>query len=452
MTTTTPLDTYLTDFADAARDYHTARAGRDPEWIADIRAEALESFRELGLPIARRGNEEYKYTDIRPLVRQGFSPLQIIDRDSDVAAPNVDLDQLRIGPSEWHRVVILDGRFVPELSTSDGLPNDVIFGSLAQAVHSENDTVRAHLTRLADHKEQGFTALNTALAADGALILLPRMTAVEQPIQIVYMTSPQSRGMAVMPRTLVIAEEDSSAAIVETHISMEHNPHFSHLTNAVTEIVVGAGANIAYCKIQQESETTYNVSTTQVEVNENATFRSMAIDIGGRLTRNNLSVSMAGEGSNSDVRGAYVITRDQHVDNQVIVDHVVGHNDMNEIYKGILDGRARSVFHGSIIVRPNAAKVNAMQVDKNLLLSNDAEADTKPAFWIYCDDVRCGHGAACGNLDQDAMFYLRSRGIEEEEARMMLIRAFVSEIVDAIEEPSIHDHVAILIAAKLDNL
>ncbi|MYD35788.1 MAG: Fe-S cluster assembly protein SufD [Dehalococcoidia bacterium] len=449
MTTTSPLDTYLTDFADAARDYHAARAGRDPEWIADIRAEALDSFRELGLPTARRGNEEYKYTDIRPLVRQGFSPLLITDRNSAVAAPDLDLDQLRIGPAEWHRVVIVDGRFAPELSAPDGLPDGIAIGSLAEGVHSDGDAVRAHLARLADYTEHGFTALNTALAAEGALVLIPRMTAIDQPIQVVYISTERTQGAASMPRTLVVAGEDSSAAIVETHVSTADD---AHLTNAVTEIVVGAGSNISYCKIQQESEATYNVSTTLVEVNENANFRSMAIDIGGRLTRNNLTIIMAGEGGNSDVRGAYVITRDQHVDNQVIVDHVVGHNDMNEIYKGILDGHARSVFHGSIIVRPNAAKVNAMQVDKNLLLSNDAEADTKPAFWIYCDDVRCGHGAACGNLDEDAMFYLRSRGIEEEEARMMLIRAFVSEVVDAIQEPSIHDHVAALIATKLDNL
>lgn len=449
MTTTSPLETYLTDFADAARDYQAARAGRDPEWIADIRAEALDSFRELGLPITRRGNEEYKYTDIRPLVRQGFAPLQIIDRDSAVGESDVDLDALQVGPSEWHRVVIVDGRFAPELSASDGLPGGITIGSLAEGVHSASGAVRDHLARLADYTEHGFTALNTALAAEGALVLVPRMTAVEQPIQVVYVSTEQTRGAASMPRTLIVAGEDSSAAIVETHVSLADD---AHLTNAVTEIVVGAGANISYCKVQQESEATYNVSTTLVEVNENANFRSMAIDIGGLLTRNNLTIIMAGEGGNSDVRGAYVISRDQHVDNQVIVDHVVGHNDMNEIYKGILDGHARSVFHGSIIVRPNAAKVNAMQVDKNLLLSNDAEADTKPAFWIYCDDVRCGHGAACGNLDEDAMFYLRSRGIEEEEARMMLIRAFVSEVVDAIEEQSIQDHVAALIAEKLDNL
>ena len=446
MTTTSPLDTYLTDFAGAARDYQAARAGRDPDWIADIRAEALDSFQELGLPTTRRGNEEWKYTDIRPLVRQGFAAPTLVEPDTTTA---LDLDSLNVGSASWHRVVIVDGRYAPELSALGSLPDGVVTRNLAEAVHSQTDAVRAHLTRLADHKEQGFTALNTALAADGALILLPRMAAVEEPIQIVYVSTEQTQGTASMPRTLIIAGEDSSASIVETHVSMSDD---AHLTNAVTEIVVGAGASISYCKVQQESEATYNVSTTQVEVNENATFRSMAIDIGGRLTRNNLTVIMAGEGSNSDVRGAYVISRDQHVDNQVIVDHLVGHNDMNELYKGILDGHARSVFHGSIIVRPNAAKVNAMQVDKNLLLSNDAEADTKPAFWIYCDDVRCGHGAACGNLDDDSMFYLLSRGIDEEEARMMLIRAFVSEIVDAIREPSIHDHVAALIADKLDNL
>lgn len=446
MTTTSPLETYLRDFADAAREYHVARAGRDPEWVATIREEALESFRELGLPITRRGNEEWKYTDIRPLVRQGFAAPSFSEDDAPAA---LDLEALNVGDAEWRRVVVVDGRYSAELSALDGLPDGVVIGSLAEGVHSNTDAVRAHLARLADYTEHGFTALNTALAADGALILLPRMTAIEQPIQVVYVSTERTQGTASMPRTLVIAGEDSSAAIVETHVSLSDD---AHLTNAVTEIVVGAGANISYCKVQQETEATYNVSTTLVEVSENATFRAMAIDIGGRLTRNNLTIIMAGEGSNSDVRGAYIITRDQHVDNQVIVDHLVGHNDMNEIYKGILDGHARSVFHGSIIVRPDAAKVNAMQVDKNLLLSNDAEADTKPAFWIYCDDVRCGHGAACGNLDEDAMFYLRSRGIEEEEARMMLIRAFASEVVDAIQEPSIHEHVAALIADKLDNL
>ena len=449
MTTTNALDTYITDFAEAAREFQAARAGRDPDWIAELRTEALQRFQEIGLPTERRGNEEWKYTDIRPLLRKGFSALQISDSDGAVASADVDLQALRVGDPTWHRVTLVDGRYSAELSASDSLPDGVIISSLAEGVHAESESVRAHLTRLADHKEQGFTALNTALAADGALVVLPRNTRFEQPIHIVYVTTERTSSMVAMPRTLIVACEDSSASIVETHVSTSDD---AHLTNAVTEIVVGAGAKISYCKVQQEGEASYNVSTTQVEVNENATFRSMAIDIGGRLTRNNLSIIMAGEGANSDVRGAYVITGDQHVDNQVIVDHVVGHNDMYEIYKGILDGHSRSVFHGSIIVRPNAAKVNAMQVDKNLLLSNEAEADTKPAFWIYCDDVRCGHGAACGELDDDSMFYLLSRGIGEEEARMMLIRAFVSEIVDAIKEQPIHDHVAALIATKLDNL
>ena len=449
MTTANPLDTYVSDFTEAARDYQAARAGRDPDWIAAVREEAITSFQELGLPTARRGNEEYKYTDIRPLIRQAFVPLSLDAESAEEGKASVDPDALDVGDSSWHRAVIVDGRYSSQLSRTEGLPDGVVIGSLAEGIHREKDAVRAHLTRLANHKEEGFTALNAAMAADGALVILPRMSAVEQPINIVYVTTERANGMATMPRSLVIAGEDSSAALVETHISLSEH---AHMTNAVTEIAVGAGANISYCKIQQENESTYNVSTTHIEVKENATVRSMAIDVGGRLVRNNLNVLMAGEGGNSDVRGVYVISRDQHVDNQVIVDHLVGHNDMNELYKGILDGRARSVFHGSIIVRPNAAKVNAIQVDKNLLLSNEAEADTKPAFWIYCDDVRCGHGAACGNLDQDAMFYLRSRGIEEEEARMILIRAFVSEIVDAIEEPSIHAHVAALIADKLDNL
>ena len=448
MTTTNPLDTYITEFAEAAREFQEVRLGRDPEWVSRIRAEALERFREIGLPTARRGNEEWKYTDIRPLVRQGFRAQENGAADT---SPRIDLDALPddIARQPWHRIVFIDGHYSPELSALTDAPESVTIGSLAQGVHAQSESVRAHLARLADHRAEGFAALNTALAAEGALVILPRGAEVTQPIHIVYVTTGRFPSTAAMPRTLIIAGADSSASLVETHLSTSEEPH---LTNAVTEIVVGAGASISYCKTQRENEASYNVSTTQVEVNENAAFRSMAIDVGGRLTRNNLGIVMAGAGANSDIRGAYVITRDQHVDNQVIIDHVVGHNDANEVYKGILDGRARSVFHGSIIVRPNAAKVNANQVDKNLLLSNEAEADTKPAFWIYCDDVRCGHGAACGALDDDAMFYLQSRGVPEEDARMMLIRAFASEVVDAIQEQSVRDHVGALIAQKLDTL
>ena len=447
MTTITTLDSYITVYAEAAQRYNAGRAGADPQWLVDLREAALASFSEIGLPTKRRGNEEYKYTDIRPLLRQGFST--VIQAESPVDSARVDLAELHIGEASWHRVVFVDGQYAPELSNVSSAPAGVVMGRLADAIAAGMDVARENFGRLANYKTEGFAALNTAFAGDGAFVYAPPGVEIAQPIQVLHVTTEQARSAAAMPRTLVVGGANSKASIVETHVSAGNDPHF---TNAVTEIVTGEGSRLDYCKIQQEGESSYNVSTTEVEVNENATFNSMAIDIGGRLTRNNLTVVMAGQGAASDIRGAYVITRDQHVDNQVIIDHLVGHNNANEIYKGILDGKSRSVFHGSIIVRPHAAKVNAMQVDKNLLLSNDAEADTKPAFWIYCDDVRCGHGAACGELDDDAMFYMLSRGVPEEEARMILIRAFVSEVVDAIGEPSLHNHVAELIAGKLDSL
>ncbi len=447
MTTITTPETYITVYAEAARRYNAERARTDPQWLVDLREAALASFSEIGLPTKRRGNEEYKYTDIRPLLRQGFSA--VVQADSPAISAGVDLENLHIGEASWHRVVFLDGRYAPELSNVSSAPAGVVMGRLADAIAAGMDVVEEHLGRLANYKAEGFAALNTAFAGDGACVYVPPGVEIAQPIQVLHVTTEQSRSSAAMPRTLIVGGANSKASIIETHVSVGDDPHF---TNAVTEIVTGEGSSLDYCKIQQEGEASYNVSTTEVEVNENTTFKSMAIDIGGRLTRNNLTVMMAGQGAKSDIRGAYVITRDQHVDNQVIIDHLVGHNNANELYKGILDGKSRSVFHGSIIVRPHAAKVNANQVDKNLLLSNDAEADTKPAFWIYCDDVRCGHGAACGELDDDAMFYMLSRGVPEEEARMILIRAYVSEVVDAILEPSLHNHVAALIAGKLDSL
>ena len=231
------------------------------------------------------------------------------------------------------------------------------------------------------------------------------------------------------PRVLLVAGEDTRATVIESYKGVSDGQYF---TNAVSEVLVGPGAKVDYYKVQRQGHQAYHVTTTDVAVDRNATFASINIDMGGRLTRNNLNLLTLDSDCSCTLDGFYMVNGSQHVDNQVIIDHAKPYTTSRELYKGILDGRSRSVFHGSIIVREGAVKVNANQVDKNLILSDQAEADTKPAFWIYCDDVKCGHGAACGQMDPNALFYLRSRGIDEKTARGLLTRAFLAEIIEKI--------------------
>ena len=240
------------------------------------------------------------------------------------------------------------------------------------------------------------------------------------------------------PRVLIVAGEESSASVLESYAGVSEG---EHLTNAVTEIVVGAAARLDYYKVQRQSEQAYHVTNTHVAIERDSWFSSVNIDMGGRLTRNNLNLVTLDQDCSCSLTGFYMVTGRQHVDNQVIIDHAKPYTTSRELYKGILDGRSRSVFHGSIIVREGAVKVNANQVDKNLLLSDQAEADTKPAFWIYCDDVKCGHGAACGHMDPMALFYLRSRGIDERTARGLLTRAFLSEVIEGIANETLRTQV-----------
>ena len=429
--------------------FHTLESNsflHDPEWTQNLRKAALSRFTDLGFPTTRRGNEEWKYTDVRPIARHPFRPV--------TGPPSVGIDAQAIQPfilgtQAWHRLVFVDGRYAPELSSLSRLPQGVTVLDLAEAMTAQGDLVQQHLGRTADYASQGFTALNTAFVHSGAFIHLADRASMEEPIHLLFLTSGETEDAASNPRVLIVTGQDSKVAVIESYASLTDNRHF---TNAVTEIVTGPGSVVDYYKIQIQNEQTFHIGTTQVEVNRDSRFTSVSVDIGGAITRNNLTVMMAGEGAFCELDGVYVVSRSQHVDNQVIVDHVVGHNRSNELYKGILDGRSRSVFHGSVIVRKYAAKVNANQVDKNLLLSDEAEADTKPAFWIYCDDVRCGHGAACGNIDEDAMFYLMNRGIDEGTARDTLIRAFVSEVVDIVKDDSLRRYVDDVVGEKLRNL
>ena len=417
----------VSSYLDAFEAFQSNGASGDPAYLISARRRAIERFGELGFPTARRGNEAWKYTDVGPLAKV---PFRLKDPSSAAQPKSSWLKPFTLGKSGWPRLVFVDGLYSRELSSVPEIAGGVRISNLAEAMVTHSGVVEQHLGKLATYDENGFTALNTAFIHDGAFVHIPRNTSAEDPILLINLSSSNQQDIVSHPRTLVVGEEGSEATIIELHGGVGGGRRWA---NTVTEVVVGAGAKIDHYRVQRQNTRAFHIATTKAELERDSSYNSVAVDAGAGLARNNLGVLMGGEGSSTNLDGLYLVGTSQHVDNEVIIDHSSPHTTSRELYKGILDGKSRSVFHGSIIVRKDAQKVDARQADKNLLLSEQAEADTKPAFWIYADDVKCGHGAANGQLDENALFYLRCRGLDEATARQMLVRAFASEIVDKIE-------------------
>ena len=419
---------------------------QDPGWARALRKEAIARFSELGFPTARRGNEEWKYTDVRPIAQAPFRPPTAPGATKLGASA---LKRFTFGERRWHRLVFVDGSFNQRLSFLSALPTGVKVLNLAEALKSRSALVREHLAGHADYSNQAFTALNTAFVHDGAFVHIPDGAVVEEPIHILFLTTSREKDTVSHPRVLVVTGRHSKATIIESYGG---STNARYLSNAVSEVVVGPGASVEHYRIQRHSEKAYHVGTTQAVLGRDGHFSSVTFDLGGALVRNNLNVLMGDEGSSCMLNGVYLVTRSQKVDNQVTIDHAKAHTTSRELYKGVLAGQSRAVFHGSIIVRRNAQKVDARQEDKNLLLSDQAEANIKPAFWIYADDVKCGHGAATGRLDESTLFYLRSRGLSEDDAQSLLVRGFVNEVIETISCDPLRAHIGDLVTATLQEL
>ncbi len=418
-------------------------SAEDPLWAHKLRRAAISRFDTLGFPTARRGNEEWKYTDVRPIARM---PFRLPVKTEPANLTTADLEGFTFGQLGWGRLVFVDGRYSRHLSSLASLPADVRVINLAEAMRSPENLAEHHLAQHANYETNAFAALNTAFLHDGAVVQIPDGTLIEEPTLLLFVSTSQEQDTISHPRVLILTGKDSKATIIESYGSLTDGRYF---TNAVTEIVLGAGSALTYHKIQTHSKQAFHITNTQVVLARDSSFSSMNIDIGGGLVRNNLNLLMGDEGSACTLNGLYMLDGSQHVDNQVIIDHAKPYTTSRELYKGILDGKSRSVFHGSIVVREGAIKVDARQEDKNLLLSPHAEADTKPAFWIYCDDVKCSHGAACGQLDENALFYLRSRGISEKLARTLLTRGFITEIINSIDNEPFRTHIDELVQTTL---
>ena len=416
---------YLTDFHLLESD----QSANTPAWLQRIREHAVSRFSEMGLPTARRGNEKWKYTNVGPIANATFG--YVNETDPNGVKPG---DVRRAAPwlDGWTNLVFLDGRYSEALSTSpdgpDG-PNGVRATSLAEAIVSDGDVVQKHLARYASVEDDGFTALNTAFIQDGAFVEIPAGGSLESPVHLVFVSTDRGEPTVAHPRVLVVAGPNSKATLIESYVGLGRTRYF---TNAVSEVIVGDGAEIDHYRLLEESDEAFHVGVGRVSVGEGGNFSSQAFAKSAALGRYDLYVTLDGAGSSCSLKGLYATSGTQHIDNLINIDHTKPHTTSRLLYKGILDGKSRVVFGGTVWVREGAVKADSLQTDKNLVLSPDAEVDSKPALFIYADDVKCGHGATAGNIDQDTVFYMRSRGLDLETASRLLIYGFADEIIHEV--------------------
>lgn len=411
----------------------------EPAWLRRAREAAMERFSELGFPTTHQ--EAWKYTNLAPMAKIPFQPVWSEDARS---APTLkDLE-----PVLWTgatRLVFVNGWYSHALSSVERLPAGVTLKSLAAAVNQDED-IEEHLARYADYRNHPFVALNTSSWQDGAYLQVAKETALGQPIHLVFVSTSDEMPTVSYPRTLVVAERDSRATVVESYFGLGSGVCFS---NAVTEMVLGENAVIDHYKIQVENRRSYHLATLRAAEGRSASFSSCSIALGGQLTRNEVNVLLAAEGADCTLNGLYFESGSQHVDNSTTIDHAKPHGTSQEFYKGIMDGRATGAFNGRIIVRKDAQKTSAVQQNKNLLLSEDAIIDTTPQLEILADDVRCTHGATIGQIDRESLFYLRSRGIGQKEARSLLTYAFAGDILDRVRVAPLRAHLESILHSRL---
>lgn len=414
-----------------------SRAADSPSWLTELGDQAWSKFTELGFPTARRGNERWKYTNVAPIAKADFGLVKdgIID-------PGRWADLQRAAPwqDSWTNLVFVDGRFSAALSSPNGLNAGVTVSNLAEAIKSGSDNLREVLAKHADFQEDGFTALNTAFLDDGAFVEVPDGCALTTPVNLIYLTSSFPQPAVSHPRTLIVVGASAQATVIESYVGAKDTElGAEHLTNGVTEIMVGDGASVDHYRLMTEDSRAFHVGVSRVSQGRDSDFSSASFATGATLARNDFEVLLDGPGASCALSGLYLTADAQHMDNLISIDHAQPHTSSELNYKGILDGKSRAVFGGQVLVRKDAQKVTAHQSDKNLLLSPQAEVDSKPSLLIYADDVQCGHGATAGHVDQGSLFYLRSRGLDPDTASRMLVHAFAREIIETVKVKYLKD-------------
>lgn len=410
----------------AFRELVRQHAG-EPSWLKRARLEAFAHFERVGFPTVRE--EDWKYTNTAPIARVAFNP------SGPAPSLNGELRQFTFAEARDSQLVFVNGVFQRDVSSVSNLPAGVVVLDLAEALAR-----REYETLLTSHFDlssevNGFMALNTAMFTSGALVLVPRDVEVTAPIHLLFLSHANSGDAPVsFPRVHVVAEENSSATIVESYVSATEG---RYLTNAVVDVIVRPGARINHYRIQRESTEAFHIGTTTATTGRDSAYETTSINLGAMLARHEVNVTLDAEGSHCAVDGLYLIGADQHSDTHSLIDHRHPNGTSRQLYKGVLDGKSRAVFNGKVFVRHGAQQTDAQQTNKNLLLSEEAHVDTKPQLEIFADDVKCAHGAAIGQLNEDELFYLESRGINPALARNILTYGFAEEVIERIKIDSV---------------
>ena len=398
--------------------------------LLPFRKAGLALFSELGFPTLQ--HEDWRFTNVGPLAQLPFQPM--FEAPAVNGAESKALQEFAFAKVAGTRLVFVNGHYSPRLSTIEELPAGVKAGSLAAALTADAALAEKYLGRCTPPKDNAFAALNQAFFLDGAFVYVPKDVEVATPIQLVYICSAGEAGATVSPRNLIVAGANSRVTIVESYITTTNAAYF---TNAVTEIFAGDQAFVEHLKFQDEAPAAFHIAAIHGEFGRASNVNIHSFALGAKLSRNSIRTKLAGEGLECVLNGLYLTRGEQLADHHMIVEHAQPHCASHEYFNGILDDKSKGVFHGRILVQQIAQKTDAKQTNKNLLLSNDATADTKPQLEIYADDVKCTHGATIGQLNDESIYYLRSRGIGKDTARQMLIHAFAGEIIERIKcEPA----------------
>ncbi|MFL5575796.1 MAG: Fe-S cluster assembly protein SufD [Gemmatimonadaceae bacterium] len=395
-----------------------------PRWLRRARQAAWERFEKLGFPTPK--DEDWHYTSVAPIAESGFRVVNEPGGEVTAAA----LAPFTFGHPEWPTLVFVNGRYSESLSHLRGLPAGVRVLDLARALEEESGLVERHLTQVADDEARAFTALNTAFLRDGAVVHVARDVESPLPVHLIFASDAAGAGNAAHLRNLIVAERHAKVTVLESYVALGEARYF---TNAVTEVSVGDGATVQHYKIQRESDRAFHVGTVEATQGRDSHYVSFSFAVGAALSRTNVYTVLAGEGCGSTLNGLYMVNGSQHCDHQTRIEHAQPNCFSREVYKGILDDASRAVFNGKVYVHPIAQKTDGKQSNNNLLLSERAHVDTKPQLEIFADDVKCTHGATVGRIDETALFYMKSRGLDRDLARRLLTYAFAADVLETIE-------------------
>ena len=395
-----------------------------PSWLGTLRQCAFQRFEALGFPTTK--NEDWHFTSVAPIVEAAYPPRA--NPGGDVKA--ADLTPFTFGATDWPTIVFVNGVFSPALSSLDALPEGVTVYDMASAFRRGDPLVEKYVSRFAAYELNTFTALNSAFVSDGAVVRIAKEFEIDRPIHVLFVSDAIAAKTQTNPRTLVVAERHSKATVVESYVSTGEASYF---TNAVTEVLLEDGANLSHIKIQRESPRAFHVGTIEAEQKRDSHYQSFSFATGAQLSRTNIYTTLDGEGAGATLNGLYMLDGEQHCDHQTKIEHAQPNCFSRELYKGVLDGASHGVFNGKVFVDPIAQKTDGKQTNKVLLLSERAQVDTKPQLEIFADDVKCTHGATVGRVDENAAFYMKSRGINRDLTRRLLTYAFAAEVLETIE-------------------